>query len=75
LVILQRLATLDPQNSDWQRDLFVSHWKLLHHAQAMNDPALRARHYGVAYAVLQRMVAAVYEEMKAAADTLPSRTP
>jgi hypothetical protein len=78
LVIRQRLADSDPQNAQWQRDLFVSHWKLLHHAQAMEDPAFMAKHFQQAYGVLQRMVAAgmpldspvaaAYEKMKKEAE-------
>ena len=53
--ICQRLARSDPGNSEWQRDLVVSHFKLYQCASAAEDEAVAQLHLSECATVLRAM--------------------
>ena len=53
LAIAERLAAADPSNAGWQRDLYVSHWRLAETAEQRGQPEEALGHWGPAYKVLQ----------------------
>lgn len=58
LVIAQRLAVIDPDNTGWQRDLAISRNKLGDVAVAVGDLTAAAEHYQAGLAIAQRLAAA-----------------
>jgi hypothetical protein len=58
LAITEQLATADPGNADYQRDLSISHNRMGDLARATGDSATAEQHYRAALAVRERLVAA-----------------
>jgi hypothetical protein len=58
LDIAARLATTDPANTEWQRDLSVSHEKLGDVARAAGDLAAARAAYQAALDIAERLAAA-----------------
>ena len=58
LAIAERLAAADPTNTEWQRDLSVSHNKLGDLAVAAGDLAAAQQHYQAALTIRERLAAA-----------------
>jgi len=51
--IAERLAVADPSNAGWQRDLYVSHWRLAKTAEQRGQREEAVGHWRQAYKVLQ----------------------
>lgn len=56
MAIAQRLADADPANAGWQRDLFVSHFKLAALATEKGDPDAAADSFRAAETIIARLV-------------------
>ncbi|MFZ4381773.1 MAG: hypothetical protein ACOYO0_07405, partial [Sandarakinorhabdus sp.] len=57
LTIRDRLAARDPGNSEWQRDLFVSQFKIADLAARAGDTAEARRQFSAARAVIGALAA------------------
>ncbi len=53
--IAQRLAASDPDNADWQRDLWVSYWKLADLSEKNGQAAEARETWRKAYRVIAGM--------------------
>jgi tetratricopeptide (TPR) repeat protein len=52
LAIRKKLAAGDPSNTEWQRDLYATHWRLADLAEKQNKPTEARNHWQHAHDVL-----------------------